>query len=194
MRIDQEIKLDFKDVLIRPKRSTLSSRSQVNLCIERKMKHSGQVWTGVPCIAANMDTVGTFEVASVLAEHKIITAVHKHYSTDQWKEFMAGKGAQIIDYIAVSTGIHQRDMDKLDEVLKVTGAKMICMDVANGYSEAFVKAVRDARARYPKHTIMAGNVVTGEMTEELILSGADIVKVGIGPGSVCTTRKLTGVG
>ena len=92
MRIDTEIKLDFKDVLIRPKRSTLSSRSQVNLTIDRKMKHSGQVWNGVPCIAANMDTVGTFEIASVLAEHKIITAVHKHYTTEQWKEFMTGKG------------------------------------------------------------------------------------------------------
>jgi len=96
--------------------------------------------------------------------------------------------------IAVSCGANEKDEAKLDEILKNTKVDMICLDVANGYSETFVNMVRRTREKYPEYTILAGNVVTGEMTEELILSGADIVKVGIGPGSVCTTRIKTGVG
>jgi len=158
------------------------------------MKHSQQKWQGVPLIAANMDTVGTFEIAEVLAKHECVTAVHKHYSIEQWKDWLSKGGKDIQNYIAVSTGISEKDMEKTSEIFKFCDAKIICIDVANGYSEAFVACVRKTRAKFPDHTIIAGNVVTGEMTEELILSGADIVKVGIGPGSVCTTRKLTGVG
>mmetsp|Transcript_40744 Transcript_40744/g.97813 ORF Transcript_40744/g.97813 Transcript_40744/m.97813 type:complete len:365 (+) Transcript_40744:64-1158(+) len=194
MRIDQEVKLDFKDVLIRPKRSTLASRSEVSLERTFKFKHAKQEWTGVPIIAANMDSVGTFEMARKLAEFKVITAMHKHYSVDEWKAFAANGGKDIMQYVAVSTGISQADREKLKQVLDVTGANMICVDVANGYAEAFVECIRKIRADFPDKVIMAGNVVTGEMTEELILSGADVVKVGIGPGSVCTTRKQTGVG
>jgi len=193
--VDTEVKLDFKDVLIRPKRSFLSSRSQVSLDRTFTFPNSKQEWTGVPLIAANMDTIGTFQVAEVLAKKKCITAIHKHYTIDEWKEWAAGKGHDILQYVAVSTGILQKDIDKLAELLKqVPGVKMICIDVANGYSEAFVQCIRDVRKRWPDVTIMAGNVVTKEMTEELIFSGADIIKVGIGPGSVCTTRKQTGVG
>merc|ERR1719355_300829 len=130
-----------------------------------------------------------------MAARKAITTVHKHYSAEQWKTWANGPGKTSLPYVALSTGILQRDMQKLDDVLKaVPDLMMICIDVANGYAESFVDAVRDVRATYPDLTIMAGNVVTQEMTEELILSGADIVKVGIGPGSVCTTRKQTGVG
>merc|ERR550532_2624989 len=142
-----------------------------------------------------MDTVGTFEGAEVLAKRKCITAIHKHYTVDEWTAWAAGRGRELLPYVAVSTGILSKDMDKLDEVLRaVPELKFICVDVANGYSEAFVQCIRDVRATYPQLTIMAGNVVTKEMTEELIFSGADIIKVGIGPGSVCTTRKQTGVG
>ncbi|XP_004463440.1 GMP reductase 2 isoform X2 [Dasypus novemcinctus] len=167
--IDNDVKLDFKDVLLRPKRSTLKSRSEVDLTRSFSFRNSKQVYTGIPIIAANMDTVGTFEMAKVLCKFSLFTAVHKHYSLEQWKEFATQNSA----------------------CLEV---KYICLDVANGYSEHFVECVKDVRKRFPQHTIMAGNVVTGEMVEELILSGADIIKVGIGPGSVCTTRKKTGVG
>ncbi|CEM01843.1 unnamed protein product [Vitrella brassicaformis CCMP3155] len=194
MRIDADIKLDFKDVLIRPKRSTLATRSQVNLERTYTFKHSRQVWTGVPVIAANMDTTGTFDIADAFAKHKLVAAIHKHYSVEDWSAWAGGKGKALTDFYAVSTGIGSEDLAKLDKVVQASGCKMICVDVANGYSETFVKAVRDIRAKYPNHTIMAGNVVTGEMTEELVISGADIVKVGIGPGSVCTTRSKTGVG
>jgi len=192
--IESDQKYDFKDVLIRPKRSFLSSRSQVS--VERKItcKHSGQEWAGVPIIAANMDTVGTFEMAKALSTKKVMTAVHKHYTVDEWKHFAANNEAAL-PFVAVSCGIGKVDQENLDKIIAaVPGVKMICVDVANGYSEAFVNFIRGTRQKYPKHTLIAGNVVTQEMTEELIMSGADIVKVGIGPGSVCTTRRQTGVG
>lgn len=193
--IETETKLDFKDVLIRPKRSSIASRSQVSVERTFTFPHSKQTWTGVPIIAANMDTVGTFEVAEVLAARKCLTAVHKHYTVDQWKAWAMGSGREALPFVAASTGILDKDIDKLGEILTaVPEIKMVCIDVANGYSEAFVKCIREVRKRWPTTTIMAGNVVTKEMTEELIFSGADIIKVGIGPGSVCTTRKQTGVG
>jgi len=193
MRIDQDIKLDFKDVLIRPKRSTLKSRSQVDLVRTYVMRNSKREWSGVPIIAANMDTVGTFEMAVALAKERVMTAVHKHYTVDQWKAFVKANPT-VLPYLAVSSGVSDEDYKKLGEIIAATNVATICIDVANGYSEHFVSFVRKVREAYKTHTIMAGNVVTGEMVEELILSGADIVKVGIGPGSVCTTRKKTGVG
>lgn len=194
MKIEDDVKLDFKDVLIRPKRSALKSRSEVSLEREYTFKHSGQVWKGIPLIAANMDTVGTFEMAKVLSQKKMLTAIHKHYTAAEWKTFCKENPAAQ-EYIIASCGISDADMKKLQEILTACpGVRMICIDVANGYSTAFGTFLRSVRAKYPKHTIMAGNVVTNEMTEDLILSGADIVKVGIGPGSVCTTRKQTGVG
>ncbi|KAF4653719.1 GMP reductase 2, partial [Perkinsus olseni] len=194
VRIDQDIKLDFKDVLFRPKRSSLSSRSQVTLERELHFMHSPLAWTGVPILAANMDTVGTFAMAEVLSKFKCLVAVHKHYSLEQWRTWCSRVGRDVLDNVAVSTGILKDDLIKLNSVMEISKANFICLDVANGYAEAFVEVVKTLRKDYPDKVIMAGNVVTGEMCEELLLSGADIVKVGIGPGSVCTTRKMTGVG
>ncbi len=195
MHIEQEIKLGFKDVMIRPKRSTLKSRSEVSL--ERKFKflHGAAEWSGVPIMAANMDTVGTFTMAEALAKHRMFTAVHKHYTPEQWSEFIAKAPAGITEFVAVSTGTSKADAEKLDVILKrFQELRFICIDVANGYSEHFVGFVKQTRERHPGKVIMAGNVVTGEMVEELLLAGADMIKVGIGPGSVCTTRIKTGVG
>ncbi|WP_417444980.1 GMP reductase [Joostella sp.] len=195
MRIENELKLGFKDVMIRPKRSTLKSRSEVTLNRAFKFKHSDTIWNGVPIIAANMDTVGTFEMATALSKQELITAIHKHYSLEDWTSFLADKNEDIFNYIAISSGTSKEDAKKLKEILSVhTGIKLICIDVANGYSEHFVDFVKYARNSHPDKIIMAGNVVTGEMVEELILAGADVIKVGIGPGSVCTTRVKTGVG
>lgn len=157
-------------------------------------RNSKQEYTGIPVMAANMDTVGTFEMAKTLGRFSLFTCIHKHYSVDAWKEF-AKDNQDIIKHVAASTGTGEGDLQKLQAILDaVPSIRYICVDVANGYSEHFVQFVRDVRKQFPEHTIMAGNVVTGEMVEELILSGADIIKVGIGPGSVCTTRKKTGVG
>ena len=195
MRIEYDIKLGFKDVMIRPKRSTLKSRSQVNLEREFRFLHSSVVWKGIPIMAANMDTVGTFEMALALSKHQIFTAIHKHYAVDEWHSFFENAPSNITDFIAISTGTGKNDSEKLNSVFNLhQDLKFICIDVANGYSEHFVNFVKQTRSQYPDKVIIAGNVVTGEMVEELLLAGADIIKVGIGPGSVCTTRVKTGVG
>ena len=203
MRIDQDVKLDYKDVLIRPKRSTLKSRSQVRL--ERKFTFRNYVpdfpdniedehYCGIPIMAANMDGVGTFEMAQELSKQGIFTCLVKTYTVEELVEFFNSVGDS--RYVAMSIGTSDHDYYKLVNVCdKAPGmVKYVCMDIANGYSEHFASRVRDVRKALPHIVIIAGNVVTGEMTEELILAGADIVKVGIGPGSVCTTRIQTGVG
>lgn len=196
MRIETDIKLGFKDVMIRPKRSILKSRSEVNLLRKFKFLHGAADWEGVPVMAANMDTVGTFEMAEVLSQYQLFTTIHKHYSFDAWKNFVREQqNENTLEYIAVSTGTSQADDEKLAKIMQeFPDLRFICIDVANGYSEHFVKFVRMTREKYPEKVILAGNVVTGEMVEELLLSGADVIKIGIGPGSVCTTRIKTGVG
>ncbi|NET31386.1 MAG: GMP reductase [Cyanothece sp. SIO1E1] len=195
MRIETDIKLGFKDVMIRPKRSTLKSRAQVSLDRTFEFLHGSRPWTGVPIMAANMDTVGTFEMAEALAKHQLFTAAHKHYQPQDWANFLAKAPENIGEYIAISTGTGEADSERLEKLLtSFPQLRFICIDVANGYSEHFVEFVKRTRGQFPDKVIMAGNVVTGEMVEELLLAGADVIKVGIGPGSVCTTRVKTGVG
>lgn len=194
MHIEHEVKLDFKDVLIRPKRSTLTSRADVDIEREFRFRHGAALYRGIPIIAANMDTTGTLEMAATLERLGLSVALHKHYDAPTYLDFFGAlkrKSAALF-----SVGITAADEEKFRHVVDTAkGAiEYACIDVANGYHQNFVDFVRRIRARYPTLVIMAGNVVTGEMTEELILSGADIVKVGIGPGSVCTTRMMTGVG
>ena len=191
MRIIADTKLDYKDVLITPKRSTLSSRSQVNL--ERTYTfRSGNSWKGVPIIAANMDGVGTLEMDLEFTKHKCMVAVTKHYKAEELVQHFVKRLHSSI----YSLGISNDDRDKFAYVYSnVKNPSMkVCIDVANGYTQSFVDFIKEFRQWYPDVVLMAGNVVTPEMTEELILAGVDIVKVGIGPGSVCTTRKKTGVG
>lgn len=193
MRIENDVKLDFSDVLIRPKRSVLKTRSDVSLEREFRFKHSNAVWHGIPIIASNMDHTGTFNMACALADHQLMTAIDKFISLDGWRDF-AKKSPHILHHCFVSLGISENDFTKLQEILTEIPLSFICLDVANGYTERFVEFLEKLRENYPNMVIMAGNVVTGEMAEELLLSGADIVKIGIGPGSVCTTREKTGVG
>ena len=198
MRIENDVKLDFKDVLIRPKRSTLTTRSDVDISREFRFRHTGTQYAGIPVVASNMDATGTFAMARALDAHRMSTALHKHYAVDECAAFFRTLERKSAAFY--SLGIARADEQKLDAVMKIAGSgddstiRYACIDVANGYTEGFTRFVAKVRDRYPHLVIMAGNVCTGEMTEELILSGADIVKVGIGPGSVCTTRKITGVG
>jgi GMP reductase len=195
MFLENDVKLGFSDVLIRPKRSNLKSRAQVDLQRTFKFLHSKRDWTGVPVISANMDTTGTFEVAGVLASHGMLTAIHKHYTVEDWDAYLTGKAEDIYSRVMVSTGTSDSDFERITRIMaNHPKLDFICIDVANGYAESFVDFVRKVRGAFSDKTIVAGNVVTGEMVEELLLSGADIVKVGIGPGSVCTTRVKAGVG
>ena len=193
MRLEEDVKLDYSDVLFRPKRSTLQSRKDVNLKRTYKFKYSNNEWSGIPIMAANMDGVGELEIAEKLSEFEMITCLTKQHDFKKLKKYKNIK--KIYPHLALSAGIKKEDFNNLNEVLKeFSFIKFICIDVANGYSEHFSKFVKSVRDKYPTKTIIAGNVVTADMTQELILSGADIVKVGIGPGSVCTTRIQTGVG
>jgi GMP reductase len=191
MRIETDVKLDFKDVLIRPKRSTLNTRSAVDVSRTFRFLHTGMEWRGFPLIAANMDTTGTMAMARALGRHGALTALHKHYPEVELTKFFASEGGAHAFY---SLGTTAADLKKLAAVAKTTPVRRICLDVANGYAEKFLEVVKRVRDDHPEAVIMAGNVVTGDMTEALILAGADVVKIGIGPGSVCTTRRVTGVG
>jgi len=206
MKIEDDVKLDFADVLIRPKRSNLDSRSKVD--VERTFKfklpdNMEQEWTGVPVVAANMDTVGTFEMAKSLAEFNALCGVHKYYTEAEWDTFMTDWLTSHVNWspnVVYTLGMGDanscmQEIQKAERILnRHKSIKFICIDVANGYTEKFVNYVRTIRGLFPDHILIAGNVVTREMTEALIIAGANIVKIGIGPGSVCTTRKVAGVG
>ena len=206
MRIEEEVKLDYKDVLIRPKRSTLGSRKEVDLNRQYTFRNfephelidivENYHYTGVPIMAANMDGVGTFEMADALAKQGMFTCLVKTYTVQELVSFFDTDDYSRTNHVAMSIGITDADHEKFRTVYEQADGnlKYVCIDVANGYSQRFVEFVKQFRSLYPGIVIIAGNVVTGEMTEELILAGADIVKVGIGPGSVCTTRIQTGVG
>ncbi len=193
MRIIEDTKLDFSDVLIVPKRSSLVSRKEVTLERDHYTLHSQNILSGIPIISSNMDHTGTFEMAEALDNFNVSTAIHKHYGMPELVTFFS-----ILNKVPTyyTMGTSQHDYETFNKINDLTTGNLrhVCIDVANGYSEPFAEFVSRMREKNPNITIMAGNVVTPEMTEQLIISGADIVKVGIGNGSVCTTRKLTGVG
>ena len=191
MRIENQLKLDYSNVLLRPKRSTLGSRKNVDLLRTYHFRNSGAEYTGIPIIAANMDGVGTREMNGVLSTHGMLTALTKHFNIATLVEHFNESPSWCAAY---SMGITDNDLAKFRAVNVGSHIKYVCIDVANGYSERFLNFVGNFRDEFPNKTIIAGNVVTGDVTEELILKGADVVKVGIGPGSVCTTRIKTGVG
>jgi len=208
MHLEHDIKMDYSDVLIRPKRSTLTSRKEVELSRKFKFKNyqpdfphncsDDPHYNGIPIMAANMDGVGTFAMADVLSKQGIFTCLIKTYTEKELVDYFNYEpgGLYRTDYVAMSIGTSSADYDKFVQVYARVNdnLKYLCIDVANGYSEAFVSHVRNIRKIYPHIVIIAGNVVTSDQTQELILAGADIIKVGIGPGSVCTTRIQTGVG
>lgn len=191
MQIDERQYLDFSDVLIKPKRSTLTSRSEVDINRTFKCKHSGVEWTGVPIIAANMDTIATFEMAEALSKHNMLTAIHKHYSIAKWQRFIDKSDDKLLNDVFVSSGISDDDLEMLNKILSLSDKlNKICLDVANGYTERFVAVVKKVRAMHPDKIIMAGNIVTYEMTEELLLAGASIAKGGIGGGCFAPEEKV----
>lgn len=204
MKLDLTPKLDFNNVLIKPQRTTISSRSEVSLERTFTFRNSTSSWRGVPIISANMDTTGTFEIATVLSKHNILTCLNKFYTLNDFNVFLDKQklndknfsNVEFLDNIIVSTGISDKNFENLCEIMDgISTLKWICIDVANGYMEKMTHFCKKVRERYPKAIIIAGNVATSEMTQELIINGkVDIVKVGIGPGSACLTRLKTGVG
>ena len=207
MLIENEIKLDYKDVLLKPKRSTAKSRKEVDLFRSLKFRNAkgeDRRYYGIPIIASNMDGVGTFAMASELRKSGIMTCLVKTYTVKELVEYFdptKGEWSQqsldaISNYTMMSIGATKEDINKFSQVQELTDGrvKYLCVDVDNGYTEFFSDFIYNIRVAFPELIIMAGNVVTGDMTSELILNGADVIKCGIGPGSVCTTRIQTGVG
>lgn len=202
-QIRDNVELDFCDVLFRPKRTTLNSRSEADVYRPYKFKYATKNITSCGIMASNMATTGTFEMAKVLQKNKCFCCLQKHYTYEELYDFLTDNGAQAKtyddklcgnDYIFITSGIKDEDYVKVTKILDKNLCNNLCIDIANGYIPKLLEYVRKIRQNYPNIVIMVGNVVTGDMTQDLILNGADIVKVGIGPGSVCTTRKLTGVG
>tara|TARA_B100000524_G_scaffold160956_1_gene81913 strand:+ start:567 stop:1613 length:1047 start_codon:yes stop_codon:yes gene_type:complete len=192
MKIDNQVKYDFCDLLLRPKRSDLSSRSEVSLEKEFTFKYSRRTWTGVPIIASNMDTVGTFEMYDALSKLKCIVAFHKFYSIEDYE---SKKDTLDPNYYSLTTGIRDEDWRKTKAIINLLNPYFLTIDVANGYSTKLVEFCKMVREEYPQLTIIAGNVATGDMVQELILyAKVDIVKCGIGSGALCITRTKTGVG
>jgi len=209
-KINTSPQYDYNNVLIRPKRSDLRSRSEVDLTRTISFKYGAVKWEGVPLIAANMDTTGTFNVYEVLSKDKIITAMNKFYTKADYMEYLRTETIELPitnlgalpplskldpNLFMVSTGISDADLEKLQGILSVIDCNWICIDIANGYIKSMVDFCKRVRELYPTKIIVGGNVATREMVEELILNGGvDVVKVGIGPGSACSTRLKTGVG
>ena len=210
--IVEEIQLDYCDVMIKPKRSTLNSRSEPDIYRQYRFKYPNSFLYeqntiyGNGLMVANMATTGTFAMAEVMAKNLMFTCLHKHYSFEELKEFLEkhkdvivderydGKDLMFLDYVFVSTGIKDGDYEKICKILDLGYCKNLCIDIANGYIPKLLDFVKKIREKYPRLVIMVGNVVTGDMVQDLILNGADIVKIGIGPGANCTTRKETGCG
>jgi len=197
MRIEADVKLDYSDVLFRPKRSTMGSRKEVDLHREFTWRNTNATYRGIPIMAANMQGVGTFDMSLALAKKGLFTCLDKSYGVADIYDWMLTSEYRqdLMQTVAFSTGITDTDAERINKLLDyLPDIQYVCIDVANGYSERFINYVHDFKQRHPDVVIIAGNVVTPDITEELILNGADIVKVGIGPGSVCTTRVKTGVG
>ncbi len=202
MLIIEDTKLDYSDVLIVPQRAdkstSITSRRDVNITREFTFPHAKVNWKGVPIISANMDTVSTFNASYVMAERMMLTAIHKFYTVDDWKVSLK-LPTHNPTYIIPTFGIREEDKQKMKDVFQAhreCGKEQmwLCLDVPNGYTETFLDAIKEARTLFPKLIIIAGNVATPNMAEAIIMAGADIVKVGIGPGNNCETRKVTGIG
>jgi GMP reductase len=186
-KVESDTKLDFSSVLIKPRYSTIKSRKDVDLNVNYTFKHSRQTWSGVPILAANMDGVGTVDMALALQQFGFLTCLTKTTK-------LVPDNLNVQNY-AVSTGINEKDLIRLQTFLHFyPETKFICIDVANGYSQHFLDFITQVREQYPDKTIIAGNVVTPDMALKVVHAGADIVKIGIGSGAVCTTRIQTGVG
>lgn len=209
MQIINEVQLDFSDVLIKPKRSTILSRKDANIIREYKYKWCNNINYGTGIFNANMGTVGNFAVARKMLEANLFCTLHKHYSVEDLIKFYE-EGLEIVAE-SNSSSVHKYDMTKcfvsiglkdngLDKLIKLEKhfenkdtyfpPLSICIDVPNGYIPSVKDLVKKTRETFPNACIMVGNVVTGDITEDLILSGADCIKIGIGPGCFTKNNKV----
>jgi GMP reductase len=193
-KIINDNKLDFDDVLIVPQRSTLTSRSDIQLERTFQFYHSPRTWTGIPIICSNMGFC-SFELAKSLADNKMVACLHKYHSVDLLVDFF-NDNPHLVDYVWISIGYKKTDFDNLLSFYEKTKIQPnICIDVPNGHMDVFIKYCKKVREHFPESIIIAGNVTNTSSTQELLIyGGIDIVKVGVGGGSACLTRFVTGCG
>ena len=167
MKINKDLKLDFDDTLLVPHRTKTASRKNIKLQRTFQFYHSARKWRGIPIIAANMDSTGTLNMSNVLSKHQMITCLHKHYSH---RKILQLEYCPFSTYTWCSLGIQDIEFDNLCEIVDKTHiVPNICIDVANGYTEDFVNFCAKIRRQFAdKPIIMAGNVCTSEMVQELI--------------------------
>ena len=189
MIVNYENKLDYSDVLIVPQTSNVKSRKDVSLEVETTFR-CGSSWRGVPIMAANMTTVGTHNMALVLSEYGVVTCLKK--GGEYYSNFVTSYPEKE-KYVSLSLGLDSSSKLFVDSAV-LNDPTFVCIDVANGYMTEFHNFTRKVREKWPKSILIAGNVVTPEGVEALSLAGADLVKVGIGSGSMCLTRRVAGVG
>ena len=196
MFYSSEKKLNFKDVLIVPKSSKINSRKDVVLDTKILFPASGINWTGVPIMASNMDNVGTFEMGFALQNFHMANAVSKFYNKDAWVKSI--RNGLDLEFNFITFGLQEISeiYEIISYILQKTNKniKTIMFDIPNGYIEKFSKIISEARKQFPDLGIIAGNVVTSEGVKQIMDSGADGVKVGIGSGGVCDTTETTGIG
>ena len=194
-KISDDIKLSYDDVLIVPQANSFKSRKDIEVEVEYGFLHSSKVFRGVPIMTANMATCGTFEIAKVLSTYNIITTFHKYYTVSEYVDFFKEFNSSYT--ICYTLGSREKDIEQLKEMIEmrlIDNFDFICIDVPNGYIDVFIETISLVRGLCPNHIIIAGNVVTPEQTLKCLKAGCDVVKIGIGPGSACTTRRMAGVG
>lgn len=191
----QSGKLSYKNVALKPRRSEIRSRADVDLSRTFKFPYSGQECHGIPIMAANMDTVGTFEMAIALAASKAFTAIHKYYSVEAWKEF-AAEHPECMPYVILTSGTSNQDQERMCRILDtVKSVKFVMIDTLESNSQDFVEQLRNVRLQYPNHTLIAGSVADWQLMEEMIITArVDAIKIGMSMSSTSTGRKKTGCG
>ena len=183
--------LDFRHCLIVPTRtSTIRSRSQVKTQTLVHFEKSHQDWIGTPIWTSNMDSTGTIAMYDKIHKYGLVTCFDKNIN----KDLLENDYDLDRERYSVSTGINIKDIEIIRKVIEKYNPKFLCVDVANGYMEKFISTVAYLKTCYPDVIIVAGNVVTPEVIPTIGEAGADIIKLGIGSGSVCTTRIKTGIG
>ena len=154
MHIENEVKYDFSDVLIKPKRSYYTSRKEVDLERTFKFKWSDLVWKGIPVVASNMDTVGTIGSAKVLSKHNTLTCLHKFHTAQELLKI----SSSIKNNVAITIGVAEGLQTLYDLGEKIKDFNFICIDVANGYTEQFCDFIKLARSEFENKIILRGSL------------------------------------
>ena len=195
--LTQDKKLEFSEVLIKPRPSELASRSDVNLKVAYICKHSKRQIRGCPVIVSNLDSTGTIEMARITNNYGMFVCLHKYIEMEDLTKWFVDIASQR-SFVTIGTSTGEIDKIKhLSEYVdnfKPSYFDKICIDAPNGYTYEFLDMIKYVRTLFPHKIIMAGNVCDPIGVENIIKAGADIAKCGIASGGLCTTKYKTGIG